>query len=188
MCKDGIGGTALWISGKSGTGKTTLARIVAASIADEDNIVEIDAKTLTVSAIQEIEKECQYFWIGNNLNGRAYLINEAHGLKPAVIQQLNVTLERIPGHVVWVFTTTFAGQKDMFEGNHEEGPILSRCARVELAQRGLAEPFARKGMEIAQREGKCGTEVKFEAFLRAIKDAGNNMRMLLEDVRSYKFA
>ncbi len=31
----GIGGRALWISGASGTGKTTLARLIADHIADE---------------------------------------------------------------------------------------------------------------------------------------------------------
>jgi hypothetical protein len=37
--------------------------------------------------------------------GRAVIINEAHGLRKDVIRQLLVTLERIPPHVVWVFTS-----------------------------------------------------------------------------------
>ncbi len=35
LLERGIGGRALWISGASGTGKTTLARIIADHIADE---------------------------------------------------------------------------------------------------------------------------------------------------------
>jgi len=58
----GIGGRALWISGASGTGKTTLARIIADHIADELYVQEFDcADQLTVSALDKIEQDMSYF-------------------------------------------------------------------------------------------------------------------------------
>ena len=51
LIERGIGGRALWISGASGTGKTTLARIVAGNIADDFYTTEYDsADQLTVSS------------------------------------------------------------------------------------------------------------------------------------------
>ena len=41
----GLAGRAYWLSGQSGTGKTTLARLIAAEIADETAIEEVDAAT-----------------------------------------------------------------------------------------------------------------------------------------------
>ncbi len=43
MLDTGIGGRAFWLSGASGTGKTTLGRIIAGSIADEFFVTEYDS-------------------------------------------------------------------------------------------------------------------------------------------------
>ncbi len=42
VAKRGIGGRAFWLSGQSGTGKSTIARLIALEIADAPNIEEID--------------------------------------------------------------------------------------------------------------------------------------------------
>jgi hypothetical protein len=47
------------------------------------NVVGLDAVSLTVSDLQDIEREMQVFGLGVK-PGRAYLVNEAHALcKPA---------------------------------------------------------------------------------------------------------
>jgi replication-associated recombination protein RarA len=90
----GLTGRAYWLSGQSGTGKTTIARLIASEVADEFFITELDAGTLSVSDLQELEREmAAYGWCAKN--GRAYLVNEAHGLRKPVIRQLLVLLERI---------------------------------------------------------------------------------------------
>ena len=50
----GWGGCAWWITGPSGTGKTTLARIIAAEGADEIAVEELDAQRLTPAKVREI--------------------------------------------------------------------------------------------------------------------------------------
>jgi replication-associated recombination protein RarA len=96
------------LSGQSGTGKTTLARLIASDVADEFFITEVDATSLTVAGLQELEREMSSYGWGGKI-GRAYLINEAHALRKPVIRQLLVLLERIPAHVAIVFTTTCEG-------------------------------------------------------------------------------
>src|SRR5262249_16674657 len=104
LAKRGLAGRAYWISGQSGTGKTTIARLIAQEVADEFLIQEVDAASLTVNQLKELEREMHIHGWGKG--GRAYLVNEAHALRKDVIRQMLVLLERIPAHVVIVFTTT----------------------------------------------------------------------------------
>jgi replication-associated recombination protein RarA len=60
LIKRGLGGRAIWISGQSGTGKTTIARLLAAEIAGPDYITEWDASALTVAELQAFEHEMSY--------------------------------------------------------------------------------------------------------------------------------
>lgn len=42
LAKRGLAGRAYWLSGQSGTGKTTIARVIAADVADAFFISELD--------------------------------------------------------------------------------------------------------------------------------------------------
>jgi replication-associated recombination protein RarA len=66
---------------QSGTGKTTIARLIAAEVADEFCIQEVDAASLTVSQLRDLEREMNVMGWGKG--GRAYLVNEAHALRAA---------------------------------------------------------------------------------------------------------
>ncbi len=96
LAKRGLSGRAYWLSGQSGTGKTTIARLLAAEVADDFMVQEVDASTLTVSALTDLERQSQVSGFFGDKRGRAYIVNEAHGLRKDVIRQLLVTLERIP--------------------------------------------------------------------------------------------
>src|SRR5260370_492513 len=50
LAKRGLAGRAFWISGQSGTGKSSIARLLAAEVADDFVIREIDAGTQTSDA------------------------------------------------------------------------------------------------------------------------------------------
>ncbi len=49
--KRGLAGRAYWLSGQSGTGKTTIARLIAAEVADSIATEELDATECTPAMI-----------------------------------------------------------------------------------------------------------------------------------------
>ena len=60
LARRGLAGRGYWISGQSGTGKTTLARLIAAGVASEWSTEELDAQALTPARLREIERAMKY--------------------------------------------------------------------------------------------------------------------------------
>jgi len=178
--KRGLAGRAYWLSGQSGTGKTTIARLIAAEIADGFGIDEIDAQHCTPARIAELERSCRCRSFGKG--GRAVIINEAHGLSKPAIRQLLVTLERIPSHVVWCFTTTNDGQESLFDEQIDAHPLLSRCVELSLSRRGLADAFAERARTIAMAEGLDGRPIG--DYIRLAKNCRNNLRAMLQSIEA----
>lgn len=184
--RDSLAGKAYWIAGGSGQGKTTIARLLAAEVADDFFIQEIDAGALTVAQLRETEVESTISGWNPDKPGRAYIVNEAHGLRKDTIRQLLVTLERIPAHVVWIFTTTNKNEEALFEDILDASPLLSRCLRFDLARRDLAKPFAERCREIAQREGLDGQPI--ERYVKLAQECKNNFRAMLQEIESGRMA
>lgn len=172
----GWGGRAWWISGASGTGKTTLARIIAAQGADDLYVQEFDsADAMSVSAIDQFEQNMCYFAPGKG--GRAYIINEAHGLRKPIIRRLLGLLERIPRHVCIVFTTTKTGESSLFDDQIDAHPLLSRCVKIELTNQGLAKAFAEHCRQIAENENLNGKPL--QSYIKLAQNCKNNCRQML---------
>jgi DNA polymerase III gamma/tau subunit len=181
--RSGFGGRAIWLTGLSGTGKTTIARLIAAEVADPDYVTELDAETLTPSMLQDIEAESRYSAFGKG--GRVYIVNEAHGLKWRTVRQLLVSLERIPDHVVWIFTTTVDGQ-ETFEGCEDSGPLMSRCLVYHLARRGVADSMAERLKTGAMEQGLDGKDAK--DYVKLLYDCKLNMRAAWQRIEAGEMA
>ena len=172
----GWGGRAWWISGASGVGKTTIARIIASRGADDLYITEYDsADALSASEINRLEQDMCYLAPGKG--GRAYILNEAHGLRKTIIRCLLGLLERIPRHVCIIFTTTKTGESSLFDNQIDAQPLLSRCAKVELTNQGLAKVFAKHCQQIAARENLNGKPL--HSYVKLAQDCRNNCRQML---------
>jgi len=177
--KRGLAGRAYWINGRSGTGKTTVARIIAEKVADDWATIEIDGDKLSVDVLGQIEEHARYAPLGK---GSAWIINEAHRLAPRIIARLLVILEALSDHVTVIFTTTSAAQKDLFENQLDSGPLLSRCTVLELAQKALSTPFAKRAKEIAEKEGLGGAPLA--AYIALTRKHKNNLRAILGEIET----
>ena len=195
--RGGLSGRAYWLAGPSGTGKTTLARLIADEVADEFCVEEVDATDLSGARIRRIERRSHVFGLdlrtgrgtGPELgtgtggkHGRAYIVNESHGLRKDAIRQLLTTLERIPRHVVWLFTTTGDGAEGLLDEQIDAGPLVSRCVDLPMSRRGLAETLAERARQIARAEG-LGDRPKSE-YVRLLHVCRLNMRLALQKIEA----
>ena len=174
------GGRAYWLSGGSGTGKTSIARILARTRADDTYITETVGRLLTPTKLTEIKNSWVYIPMADK-PGYALIVNEAHGLSRPVIELFLDILENLPANVVAIFTTTIEGN-DLFEEQMDSSPFASRCVNLRLASRGLCEPFAKRAKEIASIEGLDGKSI--EAYVNLMKQCRNNLRMALSEIES----
>jgi replication-associated recombination protein RarA len=179
--RDGIAGHAFWISGASGTGKTTIAKLLAAEVADDWSVEEVDAGDCTPARLKDMERGGAFRGFGDK-GGRVYIINEAHGLRKDAVRLLLTMLERIPGHCTWIFTTTNEGQEKLFDDCIDASPLLSRCIEVMLKKEGMEEAFAARAKQIAVREGLDGEP--YERYLELVRKHKCNFRGVLSAVEA----
>jgi DNA polymerase-3 subunit gamma/tau len=163
---------ALLLAGPRGTGKTTIARIMAKAMTCQTgptaspcnecrickdiinghcaDVFEIDgASNNSVEQIRELRDNVAY--MPSAARYKIYIIDEVHMLSVAAFNALLKTLEEPPDHVLFIFATT--------EVHKIPATILSRCQRHDLSRITLdkicahLEKLSRKEGYTVEKEG-----------------------------------
>lgn len=130
--------------GGRGTGKTTVARIVAREVGcNDEDIIEIDAASNRgIDEIRELREAVRTAPFSSPY--KVYIIDEAHMLTKEAANALLKTLEEPPSHVIFILATT--------DPDKLPQTIVSRCQKVIFKQpdsKTLKEHLAK----VAKEEG-----------------------------------
>ncbi len=188
---------AFIFSGVRGTGKTTLARIMAKALNCEQDVIddpcgtcqscreiangtaidlhEVDgASNRGIQEIRELKENIRF--MPTSARFKIIIIDEVHMLTTEAFNALLKTLEEPPEHVYFMFATT--------ELHKVPVTILSRCQRYELKRVAHEELFT----HFAQLAGQEGVEIDDQALHLIVREAGGSVRdglSLLDQVFSY---
>lgn len=177
---------AYLFSGLRGTGKTSLARILAkaANCAAEDpaarpcnqctrckavnegsylDLIEIDAASNTsVEDVRDLRERVPF--APSDGRYKVYIIDEVHMLSTAAFNALLKTLEEPPAHAIFILATT--------EAHKIPATVVSRCQRHEFRRLSVEEIVS----QLAEMVKAEGMEAEPEALEAVARQATGSMR------------
>jgi DNA polymerase III subunit gamma/tau len=147
---------AYLFTGPRGTGKTSMARILAKAVnclspdngnpcghcapcidADEGrslDVIEIDAASNTsVEDVRDLRETVAYASVGGNY--KVYIVDEVHRMSAQAFDAFLKTLEEPPPHVIFVFAST--------EPHKVPETIMSRCQRFDFHRISVGDTVSR---------------------------------------------
>ena len=131
----GLAGSCWWINGSTGTGKTSVARIMASEFTDSDTflVYEYVGRDMSVQDVRDLEERISFRPMGT---GRAIIINEAQDLSAAVVALLLATVEKIK--LSRFDCVIFTAMKDVGKLPSERAThfraLVTRCYQPEFAE------------------------------------------------------
>jgi DNA polymerase III subunit gamma/tau len=130
--------------GGRGTGKTTVARIVAREIGcNDEDIIEIDAASNRgIDEIRELREAVRTAPFSSPY--KVYIIDEAHMLTKEAANALLKTLEEPPSHVIFILATT--------DPDKLPQTIVSRCQKVIFKNPDI-DTLSERLIYVAEKEG-----------------------------------
>ncbi|HTR19140.1 MAG TPA: DNA polymerase III subunit gamma/tau [Candidatus Paceibacterota bacterium] len=142
--KNGKVAHAYLFAGSRGTGKTSVARILAKALGTSDkDLYEIDAASNTgVDNIRELREGVQTTPFDSPY--KFYIIDEAHMLSKQAWNALLKTLEEPPSHAIFVLATT--------ERDKVPETIQSRC-EIYVFKQPTREVLSQAVFDVAKKEG-----------------------------------
>jgi len=178
IARSGFDRDAFFLSGPSGTGKTSLAWIIANELGALDfDIQEFNGEDINKGSMDDIRAN---IWLMPAGPWKVYIVNEAHNMTPRAIQCWLTLLEQLPSRRLIIFTTTESLEADLF-GNFSS-PFARRCKVLQFTNQGLCQLFAAKAQEIASKEGLNGKPIA--AYVKLVQACKNNMGMVLQRIES----
>ena len=102
-----------------------------------------------------------------------------------VVSRLQTVLEQgaVQRNSTWVFTTTFQGQKRLFDGAMDACPFMSRAIELTLEHgEDVVLAFAVRARQIAQQEQLDGQPL--DAYVGLVRDCQCNLRKVLQRIEA----
>lgn len=186
---------AYLFAGPRGTGKTTIAKILAKAInctgdqppcnecpnckaitqGDHPDVIEIDAASNNgVNEVRDLIDKVKYAPI--NAKYKVYIIDEVHMMTPEAFNALLKTLEEPPAHIVFILATT--------EPHKILPTIISRCQRFDFKR--VDEKDIINRLEYVLKEEKVDYEEDALEIISKLADGGmRDALSILEQCLAY---